>query len=171
MVWQIDCGSPGCLKPSWASNIVDLLQNFCDDDGMLICQHCKRPSGYIQKTFKLQEEGETWEPILRGVVKLGDIGDTYQPFVFLTSYIKDEKDKTPGLIVDLPIIDLWFSYYKDLRGKLRADGSLGRLKMGYGPGGPPVIGVPQLLELLRCILRLKVVKDSDVAALLTERIS
>jgi hypothetical protein len=29
--------------------------------------------------------------------------------------------------------DIWFSYYKDLR-KVG-----GRLKLGYGPGGPPVL--------------------------------
>ncbi len=136
-----------------------------------MCPNCKNPSGYIRKSFKLQEEGETWEPILRGVVKLGEIGDTYQPFVFLASYAKDEEEgKPPTPILDLPITDLWFSYYKDLRGHQRADGSPGRLKMGYGPGGPPVIGIPQLLELLQHVLRLKMVNHSDVAALLTKQL-
>jgi hypothetical protein len=81
----------------------------------------------------------------------------------------EHKAKPPPPIIDLPITDLWFSYYKDLRGHQRADGSPGRLKMGYGPGGPPVIGVPQLLALLQHVLRLKMVKDSDVAALLTKQ--
>ena len=103
-----------------------------------------------------------------GVIKLGNEGDTYQPFVFLASYQpEEEKGKPASSIVDLPITDIWFSYYKDLRGHQRADGSRGRLKMGYGPGGPPVIGVPQLLDLLRHVLKLKMTTNSDVAALLT----
>jgi hypothetical protein len=171
MGWNIECGYPQCLQPSRASNIAELVGNFCDDDGLLVCPHCKKPSGYIRKKFNLQEEGKTWEPILRGVIKLGDVGDTYQPFVFIASYEAEEgkEDKLEPSIIDLPITDLWFSYYKDLRDYQRADGSLGRLKMGYGPGGPPVIGVPQLLELLRHLLKLKMTTNSDVAALLTGR--
>jgi hypothetical protein len=170
MAWQIDCGNPQCLQPSWASNIAELIGSFCDNDGILICRNCKKPSGYIRKNFNLQEEGETWNPILRGVVKLGQVDDTYQPFVFLASYEGDEEEgKPPTPIIDLPITDLWFSYYKDLRSHQRGDGSFGRLKMGYGPGGPPVIGIPQLLELLRHVLKLKMMNDSDVAALLAQR--
>src|ERR1700693_1327802 len=106
MAWQVDCGNHQCSKPSWAGNIVELIGSFCDDDGILICPHCKSPSGYIRKTFELQEEGETWEPILRGVVKLGEVGDTYQPFVFLASYAKDEEEgKAPTPIIDLAITD------------------------------------------------------------------
>jgi hypothetical protein len=170
MAWQIDCGNPQCLQPSWAGNIVELMASFCDEDGMLICPSCKRPTGYIRKNFRLQEEGETWEPILRGLVRLGEVGDTYQPFVFLASYEKEEKEgEPPTPITDLPITDLWFSYYKDLREHLREDGSPGRLKMGYGPGGPPVIGISQLLELLRHMLRIKMISNSDVATLLAQR--
>ncbi len=76
MGWSIECGYPQCLQPSWASNIVELIGNFCDGDGLLVCPHCKKTSGYIRKKFNLQEEGETWEPILRGVIKLGNEGDT-----------------------------------------------------------------------------------------------
>jgi hypothetical protein len=102
-------------------------------------------------------------------VKLGQSDDTYQPFVFLASYKADkEQGQSPTPIMDLPITDLWFSYYKDLRCHRQADGSLGRLKLGYGPGGPPVIGTSQLLELLRHVLRLNMVKESDVMALLTK---
>lgn len=71
-------------------------------------------------------------------------------------------------VVEWPITDLWFSYYKDLRDHPRADGSPGRLKMGYGPGGPPVIGKSQLLELLTHLLRLRVVNEFEVTALLTK---
>jgi hypothetical protein len=86
MAWQVDCGNPQCLKPSWAGNIAELIGSFCNDDGILICPHCNKPTGYIRKTFELQAEGETWEPILRGVVKVRQVGDAYQPFVFLASY-------------------------------------------------------------------------------------
>ena len=96
MGWTIECGYPRCLQPSWASNIVELIGNFCDGDGLLVCPHCKKPSGYIRKEFNLQEEGETWEPILRGVIRLGNEGDTYQPFVFLASYQPDEEKGKPA---------------------------------------------------------------------------
>ena len=168
MAWQIDCGNPECRQPSWAGNIVDIIQKFCDNDGMLNCPHCKKPSGYVQKSFILQEEGETWEPILRGVIKLGEDGNTYQPFVYLACYQTIDAEGKPTPVLDLPITDLWFSYYKDLRGQIRQDGKPGRLKMGYGPGGPPVIDVAQLLELLRHLLRLKMARSADVAALLPE---
>ena len=40
---------------------------------------------------------------------------------------------------------LWFSYYKDLRS------SGGRLKLGYGPGGPPVLGMRQVGQLMQTL--------------------
>lgn len=79
----------------------------------------------FKKAFDLQEPGDTWEPYLRGAIRLGDPDDTYQPFVFMVSY---EPDGT--------VNDIWFSYYKDLRE------TGGRLKLGYGPGGPPVLRKP-----------------------------
>ena len=167
MGWQVDCGNPNCLQPSWASNIVDLIAHFCDEDGMLICQNCRKQTGYVRKKFVLQEEGETWEPILRGVVRLAKPEDSYQPFVFLASYESEqEQGAPPTSIIELPITDLWFSYYKDLRGHVREDGTPGRLKMGYGPGGPPVLNVPQLLDLMRHMLRLKMMPLSDISSLL-----
>lgn len=167
MAWQIDCGNPQCQQTSWAGNIVEVIQDFCGEDGILVCPYRKKPSGFVRKSFNLQEEGEIWEPILRGVIKLGADGDTYQPFVYLACYEQTHNEVTSSTaIIDLPITDLWFSYYKDLRGHVREDGSPGRLKMGYGPGGPPVIGVPQLIELLRHVLRLKMAQHSDIAALL-----
>ena len=168
MGWQIDCGNPDCQQKSWPRNIVEVITDHCDSDGMLICLHCNKPSGYVQKIFHLQEEGETWEPILRGIIKLGDEGDTYQPFVYLASYAQNDDQEKPASILALPITDLWFSYYKDLRGHIREDGRPGRLKMGYGPGGPPVLGIPHLLELMRHLLRLNVAKRGEVESLLYE---
>ena len=123
MPWHIQCCNDACKKDTWAGNIDDLLnKDYLDADGWILCQHCHKP-GYIKKEFKLQEEGGMWRPYLKGVFKLGDEGEVYQPFVFLVSYAPDE---TP--------MDVWFCYYKDTRPQG------GKLKMGYGPGGPPVLG-------------------------------
>ena len=130
MSWSIKCTDSKCGKETWASNIVDLISSHRDKDGWFLCQCGK--NGYIEKSFKLQEHGETWEPYLRGIIPLGNPGDTYQPFVFLVSY------KPHG-----PANDIWFSYYKDLRT------SGGRLKLGYGPGGPPVLGKDSVIHLVR----------------------
>ena len=62
---------------------------------------------------------------------LAAAGETYQPFVFLVSYKRDGE-----------VTDIWFSYYKDLRA------TQGRLKIGYGPGGPPVLSKGKFLHLL-----------------------
>lgn len=130
MGWQINCTEATCGKQAWAENIVDLIAKCRDRNGWLLCQ-CGH-HGYIEKSFSLQEPGEVWEPFLRGVIPLGDGGEVYQPFVFLVSYEPQGE-----------VTDIWFSYYKDLRQ------SGGRLKLGYGPGGPPVLGKAQLLQLLR----------------------
>lgn len=130
MAWQIKCSDAMCKRETWASNIVDLISGHLDKDGWFLCQ-CGQ-QGYIEKSFALQEEGETWEPFLRGVVPLGGNGDTYQPFVFLVSNAPDG-----------PANNVWFSYYKDLRA------SGGRLKLGYGPGGPPVLDIDSVLRLLK----------------------
>ncbi|MFN8627385.1 MAG: hypothetical protein U0587_15555 [Candidatus Binatia bacterium] len=139
MGWLIQCPEKAALAPVWASNIVDLVEQHLDACGWLICG-CEAAHGYIEKHFELQEGGdETWEPFIRGVIRLGEQGSSYQPVVFLVSY------EPTG-----PITDLWFCYYKDTR---LLPG--GRLKMGHGPGGPPVLGVGQLLDLLQRLIWLK----------------
>ena len=105
--------------------------------------HCGK-HGYIEKRFELQERGQTWEPYLRGIIPLGDPDDTYQPFVFLVSY------KCDG-----PVNDIWFSYYKDLRPS-------GRLKLGYGPGGPPVLAKKKVLHLLRHLKEIGYLSKEEV---------
>ena len=137
MSWAIKCSVKNCGKDSWAANIVDLIRNHRDDKGYFYCSHCGS-EGYIIKSFDLQEPGETWEPYLRGIILLGNQEDTYQPFVFLVSYSPTENPN-----------DVWFSYYKDTRS------SGGRLKLGYGPGGPPVLGTDQLLHLIKTMIKLK----------------
>ena len=131
MAWRIQCSNEGCKdKDTWAGNIVYLINDRLDKDGWILCGHCGNP-GYIKKSFALQEKGEFWKPYLRGVIRLGNVGDVYQPFVFLVSYTSDETPR-----------DVWFCYYKDTRS------SGGRLKMGYGPGGPPVLKAKQVVGLI-----------------------
>lgn len=129
MGWLIKCNSK-CGAETWVKNIDELIRNHRDSNGWFLCRCGKY--GHIEKSFNLQEPGETWKPFLRGIIPLGSNDDTYQPFVFLVSYEPDG-----------PVNDIWFSYYKDTRS------SGGRLKLGYGPGGPPVLGKGQVLQMLR----------------------
>lgn len=128
-----DSNCSGTITP----NIPAMLDNHLDDQGIFRCR-CGAP-GYMERNFKLQEDGQTWEPFLRGAIKLANPEDTYQPFVFLCS-------STP----DGPIDETWFCYYKDTR---KYPG--GRLKMGYGPGGPPVLGNDSIVELVHRMLDMR----------------
>lgn len=130
MGWAIKCHKKECEEYTYAENIVDLIQNYRDSEGWFKC-NCGH-SGYIEKSFALQEQGEVWEPFLRGIIPLGDVNETYQPFVFIVSYDADGD-----------CCDVWFSYYKDLRD------TGGRLKLGYGPGGPPVLGKGMIKNLIK----------------------
>lgn len=147
MGFLIKCSDINCNKTTWAINIVDLISNYRDDKGWFLgsCGH----RGYVEKRFDLQEEGEVWEPFLQGIITLGDEGATYQPFVFKVSY-------TPAGNSD----SLWFSYYKDLR----AEG--GRLKLGYGPGGPPVLHKDTLKNLFKQLLDRNILSKEDLLELI-----
>lgn len=148
MGWLIQCNNDGCKGQTWAGNIVALIDNHTDPNGWFVCGHCKQ-NGYIEKSFALQEQGEKWEPFLRGALRLGDADDTYQPFVFLVSYEPNG-----------PANDIWFSYYKDLRS------SGGRLKLGYGPGGPPVLGTQQIVSLLKRLKELGLIDKEKIKELM-----
>ena len=148
MGWSIQCNNTSCGEQTWASNIVDLIDNHTDKNGWFVCSHCEA-NGFIEKLFDLQEPGHTWEPYLRGAIRLGSPDDTYQPFVFMVSY--EPKGTANGI---------WFSYYKDLRN------SGGRLKLGYGPGGPPVWGTEQVLTLLQRLIQLGMVDKENVKKIL-----
>ena len=139
MSWSIECCDSQCGKVSLAANIVDLIENHRDENGLFQCSACEN-RGYIEKSFSLQEPGETWEPYLKGILPLGEPGGTYQPFVFLVGgTAKDEPQH------------IWFSYYKDLR-------SIGgRLKLGYGPGGPPVLSIEQVLSLIKTLAAMELI--------------
>ena len=146
MGWLIQCNN--CRLQTWAKNIVDLIDNHTDESGWFVCSHCGA-DGFIEKSFELQEPGHTWEPFLRGAIRLGNHEDTYQPFVFLVSYEPDGRAN-----------DIWFSYYKDLRE------AGGRLKLGYGPGGPPVLGIEKLLSLLNRLCELGLIDKKNLQKIL-----
>ena len=143
MGWSINCTDTRCARQTWACNIVDLITNYRDAQGWFLCSCGKH--GYVEKSFKLQEAGEVWEPYLRGIILLGKSGDTYQPFVFLVSYESAGK-----------ITDVWFSYYKDLR-RLG-----GRLKLGYGPGGPPVLSKRNFLDLVSELIEINCLTGEEI---------
>lgn len=131
MGWTIECAT--CDTTTWAANIVDLLSLHTDRSGLFRCP--AGHAGHIPRSFDLQEEGRKWTPVLRGAVRLGEEERSYQPFAFLVSYEPQGE-----------IENVWFSYYKDLRA------SGGRLKLGHGPGGPPVLGKGGILRLLTSML-------------------
>ncbi len=149
MAYEVKCTKEGCGDKHWPGNVIELLE-MRDPNGFFECT-CGKEHGYVEKNFELQEKGEVWEPFLRGAVLLGAQDDSYQPFVYLVSY------SPTG-----PINDLWFAYYKDTRR------SGGRLKLGYGPGGPPVLGNEQVLSLLKELLEIGAVRRDQLEALLSK---
>ena len=129
-------------------NIDDLKRKpqYRDALGWFLCGTCGS-RGYIQKQYDLQEGGEPWKPYLQGIIQPNGYGDdVYQPFAFLTS---DSPDEDPTAI--------WFSYYKDTR---KQDG--GRLKMGYGPGGPPVFKVNDVVDFVAQMIERGCLDAGDV---------
>jgi len=112
-----------------------MFANHRDWNGWVLCGCGAR--GYIEKYFQLQESGETSGPYLRGIILPVSPDQMHQPFVFLVSHEPDG-----------PADDVWFSYYKDLRP------AGGRLKLGYGPGGPPVLGKEDVLRLVKHLLEI-----------------
>ena len=131
MAWTIKCSDGECASETWTQNIDDLKRNHCDAQGWFLCGTCGG-QGYIPKQYDLQEEGEPWKPYLKGIIQPHGYDGDYQPFAFLVSYSPEA-----------PPEDVWFTYYKDTRGK---EG--GRLKMGHGPGGPPVFSAEDVLDLV-----------------------
>ncbi len=144
MGWTIECCNKKCGKESWANNIVDLINDHRDKNGWFLCSTCQG-KGYIQKSFRLQERDQKgkqkkWEPCLRGAIELGEENDSYQPFIFVVGYSPEDKPE-----------EVWFSYYKDLR----KEG--GRLKVGHGPGGPPVLSIKQVLFLVETVAKSRLI--------------
>lgn len=149
MPYTINCSDKNCLISTTAYNIVDLVDNYRDKDGWFKCSCGQK--GYIEKNFELQEKGQTWEPYLHGAISLGDIGASYQPFVYMVS---NSPEDFPNAF--------WFSYYKDMR----TEG--GRLKLGHGPGGPPVLGKDALTDLIIQLVKLNVYSKEELIHLLDD---
>jgi hypothetical protein len=145
MGWIVRCV---CGKKTKVKNIVKLFEHT-DNEGWFRCE-CGKP-GYIKKEFRLQEKGQWWKPFLRGVIPLHDpdSNKTYKPFVFLVSQEPDGNVK-----------DIWFCYYKNLK----QEG--GRLKLGYGPSGPPVLAKNRVLHLIKRLIEIRVVAPEDVKQVL-----
>jgi hypothetical protein len=140
-MWSIVCTDSNCKATTTATDIVDLRNNHRDEEGWFVCRRCGE-RGCIEKSFSLQEPGQVWSPFLKGLISLGDPGGTYQPFVLLVG------DSPNG-----PADQVWFSYYKDLRPE-------GRLKLGYGPGGSPVLAIGTVVHLLDELTKLGYVDGS-----------
>jgi hypothetical protein len=148
MGWWVQCANAACAAGNWSPNIVDVLQKFLPagkSAGLFVCPSCGKDTAFIEKQFNTQE-GDEWAPFLRGAIRLTDNRtSSYQPFVFLVSY------EPAG-----DVVDCWFSYYKDLR----ENG--GRLKLGYGPGGPPVLGHGQIVDLVGQLRQFGYLKAAEV---------
>jgi len=138
MSFRLTCSNNKCRSSQKAKNIVDLISNYVGDDYFFKCPECSHDM-HMAKSFNLQETGREWKPYLRGVVKLGIRGHSYQPFIFLCSREAATR-----------ISSCWFSYYKDLRS------SGGRLKLGYGPGGPPNLQMKQIKKMVKVLRRMNI---------------
>ena len=92
MGWLIKCIEHPEDHETEAKNIVELLDEHRDDMGWFLCAHCGS-AGYIAKSYDLQEKGWTWDPLLRGAIRIEhDPQDPcYQPYVFLISHTATEQ--------------------------------------------------------------------------------
>lgn len=144
MAYDIECRN--CREHTWAGNIVDLLDEHTDSTGRFICSHCASTDTYIYRESQLQEEGETWERWIKGVIRIDSGIETYSPYIFLTA---DSEDGEPT--------GLHFHYYKDTRAYPN-----GRLKHGHGPGGPPVLGNNDLFIIIKQLVDLDVITKNQV---------
>jgi hypothetical protein len=151
VAYKIKCTR--CGEKTKAKSIVHLLTSHMDGAYFVCGKPECRGRGYIEKQFTLQErdqEGrqrtERW--YLRGAICLGDSNDTYQPFIFLVNKKPSNAEPT----------HLWFCYYKDLR---RATPP-GRLKFGYGPGGPPILKKRMTISLIHQLLKLNFLRENEL---------
>ena len=147
--WPIKCLDSECGYVTGPDNIAELMNpenRYLDAQGWFVCENCGS-RGYIEKKYNTQEGGE-FTPYLKAAIRPdGYEGETYQPFAFLAS---DSPDEHPEAV--------WFVYYKDTREQG------GRLKMGYGPGGPPYLYAEDVLNLMVQMVRAGCLKADEVIA-------
>jgi hypothetical protein len=148
MPYEIKCND--CGKRTKASQIVDLITKHVNESGRFVCKECSSTDTYIYKSSVLQENGETWERWIRGIIQIQTDYETYSPYVFLTA--SGEQEDPDGI---------HFNYYKDTRSQKG-----GRLKHGHGPGGAPVLSKDEYLQLTRRLLELGVLTKEDIETLL-----
>lgn len=136
-----------CKQVSWASNIVDLIDNHLDTEHILKCSNCGKSGAYIHMESSTQSNEGTWERWIKGVIRI-DYKDengeesTYHPYVLLHSH-----EGPQGQIDSVQI-----SYYKDHRPLG------GRLKHGHGPGGTPVLDLIDIKNILQKLIAMKIVQ-------------
>jgi hypothetical protein len=106
MGYKINCDA--CKQPSWAGNIVDLIDNHLDESYMLKCTNCGASGAHIYMISKTQSNEEPWKRWVKGTIRI-DYKDeeenesTYHPYVFLHTH-----GGSQGKIDSVQI-----SYYKD----------------------------------------------------------
>ena len=137
MKWPIECGD--CGQITLVPDIVELISHHLDGQGRILCGHCRNP-GYIQKTFEIQKNDTPHlKPYIRVIIPgpaKRDRTGTYRSLTFLASSAPDQEPQ-----------ELWLSSIEDTR----SDG--GRLKMGHGPGGPPVFTTEEVIDLVAQMVR------------------
>jgi uncharacterized Zn-finger protein len=139
MGYNIKCDK--CKQPSWADNIVDLIDHHLDKQNFLKCSNCGKSGAYIYLTSPTQDGG-VWERWVRGVIRIDYKEEelkNYHPYVFLHTH-----DGAQGEVDSVQI-----SYYKDHRKKRG-----GVLKHGHGPGGTPVLDLKDIKNILQKLIRL-----------------
>ena len=150
MGYWIKC-SQKCSSATVAAEIVDLLDNYTDYEGRILCR-CGN-HGYIEKEYKLQtppgHEPEYWEPVVKGAIRLNVDEPGYALYMLLVA----EK---PNLAISSVLI----AYYKDQR----EEG--GRLKHGHGPGAPPVLDKDLILSLISQLVRTGFISTTDICKVL-----
>jgi len=125
---------------------VDLLKEHTDSMGKFVCSGCQSTDTFIYRESKLQEEGETWERWVKGVITIDSGIETYCPYIFLTADSEDGE-----------LTGLHFHYYKDTRQQQD-----GRLKHGHGPGGPPVLGINNLFHILKYLISTGIITEARI---------
>jgi len=84
----------------------------------------------------MQEKGEEYSRYILGVVRISTWEPTYSPYIFLNA--SEENGEADHI---------HFNYYKDTRS------TGGSLKQGHGPGGAPVLGKKEMLDLIATLIK------------------
>jgi hypothetical protein len=143
MGYKIDCDA--CKISSWASNIVELIENHLDRNNMLKCSNCGASGAFIYKTSETQSNQGPWERWVKGIIRIDyndEYSKDYHPYVFLIHHGESPHGKIDSVQI---------SYYKDHR-KIG-----GALKHGHGPGGTPVLDLIDVSNIHQKLIEIGVV--------------